>query len=78
MVAAYPVERTFHFAVGIRHTAAGVRVIFTIYFCDYAVLILLASGTFYDVSVFEAYFLSRSHAEIFLGRVFHKVFAFHP
>ena len=33
----------------------------TIYFCDYAVLVLLASGTFYDVSVFEAYFLSLIH-----------------
>ena len=78
MVAAYPVERTFHLAVRIRHAAAGICVIFAIYFCDNTVFVFLATGTFHDISIFETYFLPRCHAEIFLGSVFHEVFALHP
>ena len=71
-------ERAFHLTVCVRHTATGISVIFTIYLCYYAVFVFLATGAFYDIGIFEAYFLSRCHAEIFLGSVFHEVFTFHP
>ena len=54
------------------------RVVFGIYLDDISVFVFLASGTFHDVRVLQAHFLSRRHAEVFLRRVLHKVFALYP
>ncbi|CCZ70572.1 uncharacterized protein BN759_02712 [Bacteroides sp. CAG:702] len=78
MVAAHPVQGAFHLAVGFGHAALGMRVVFGIYLDDISVFVFLASGTFHDVRVLQAHFLSRRHAEVFLRRVLHKVFALYP
>ena len=66
MVAAHPVQGAFHLAVGFGHAALGMRVVFGIYLDDISVFVFLASGTFHDVRVLQAHFLSRRHAEVFL------------
>ena len=78
MVAANPMQGTFHLTVCFGHTALGVRVVFAIYFNYFSGFIFLATGTFYDIGTLQAHFLSRSHTEVFLRSILHEVFTFHP
>ena len=78
MGAAYPVQGTFYFTVSVRHTAAGIRIVFAIYLGNLTVLVFLTARTFYDIGVLQTNFLSRCHPEIFLGSVFHEILTLHP
>jgi len=71
-------NRAFYLTAGSGHTAFAVGIVFTIYFCDFSRIVLLATGTLHDVRAFQANFLSGCHAEVLFGSIFHKVVAFYP
>ena len=68
-------ERTFDLAHTARHTALGFGVVFAIDFNDVTVFVLLTAGTLDDVCTLETHFFVGRKAEIFLGRILHKVVA---
>ena len=53
--------------------AAALRIVGTMYFHNLTVFILDTTGALYEISVHQAHFVARKHAEILLGRLFHEI-----
>ena len=66
---------TFYLAHATGKSALGFGVVFAVDFFDVAFGIFLATCAHHYVSGFQANFFARSHAEILLERIFHKVLA---
>ena len=74
----HPVQSTLYLPVtGLRSTTtSGFRIISTMDQSDISTGIFIDPCTFNNISTFQAYFLSRSKAEKFLRRIFHKIVSF--
>ena len=60
------------------HATLALWIVFGLHLHNVAIGVFGAPCTLHDVGTFQAYFLARCHPKELLGRVFHKVFAFHP
>ena len=78
MLAAHPVERTFHLAVGTLHAAAARGIVFGMNLNDLAISILRATGALHDVGILQTHLLARRHAEELLRRILHEVGTLNP
>ena len=69
-------DRALDLAITFGSTAERLGIVLRIYLYYPAVCILLASGAADDVGALQTYFLTRSHAEVLLRRIFHEVLGF--
>ena len=66
-------DRSLYFTSIGAVASAALRIIGTMYFHDFSVLVLDTAGAFYEISTHQAHFVAGEHTEIFLGRLFHEV-----
>ena len=69
-------DGTFYLSAFKAGTALCLRIISSVYYSYIAIFIFFAASAFYEISAHKTYFVSWEHTEIFLRRLFHKVFSF--
>ena len=69
-------DRALDLAITFGSTAERLWIVLCIYLYYPTISILLAPGATDDVGTLQTYFLTRSHAEVLLRRIFHEVLGF--